>query len=286
LTTNAAPPPLSAILDVASAAARDAGAILRDGHRSPKSVHFKGDIDLVTEYDLASERAIVDRITAMFPEHVILAEEGGPSGPDSPCRWYIDPLDGTTNFVHGFPVFSVSIAYEALTGSGPAIQVGVVFDPIRDEMFTAIAGQGAQLNGRPISVSERTDISQALVATGFPYDIHHNPEPVMSRFKRICLTARGVRRAGSAALDLSYVAAGRLDGFWEERLHPWDTAAGGLLVQEAGGQVTNFSLAPFRPQSKEILATNGGVHYTMAKIIRSELPGSVEEAASPREDHE
>ena len=249
------------------ASARGAGAILRQGFYRPKTVRLKGEIDPVTEFDLASEKLITEMIGAAFPDHYILAEEGGRTGPGSAECWYIDPLDGTVNYTHGFPVFCVSIAFGTVGRSGPEIQVGVVFDPLREEMFTAVRGRGAFLNGAPVSVSDQADLGRALLATGFPYDIRREPDPVLSRFREMCLSGQGVRRAGSAALDLAWLAAGRVDGFWEERLHPWDTAAGMLLVQEAGGRVTDFSGKAYRPELKEILATNGRLHYNMQQIL-------------------
>ena len=245
------------VADIAREAAGIGGSILAEGYNLPKSISFKGDIDLVTQFDLASEKAVVEKIRGVFPDHVILAEEGGEIQGDTLYKWYIDPLDGTTNFAHGFPFFCVSIAFEAPGPSGPEIKVGVVFDPLRREMFFAQRGAGAFLNDAPISVSREGELQKALLATGFPYYIQQTPDPVLTRFRKMCLRARGVRRAGSAALDLASVAAGRLDGFWEEGLSPWDTAAGILLVEEAGGRVTDFKDGAFRPQLKELLATNG-----------------------------
>lgn len=256
-------------LEVAIDAARRAGRLLADGYRKPKSVDYKGDIDLVTEYDRAAEKEIVEAIRSAFPDHRIQAEEGGASGDDPDHRWHIDPLDGTTNFAHGFPHFCVSVAYER--GSGPArsMEIGVVFDPVRDELFTAVRGQGARLNKAPISVSDQNDLNQALLATGFPYWVREHPEPALAWFKTFQITCQGVRRAGAAALDLAYLAAGRVDGFWELGLKPWDTAAGMLLVQEAGGRVTDFRDRPFHPFLKEILATNGHLHYNMLKVLET-----------------
>ncbi|MDY6851769.1 MAG: inositol monophosphatase family protein [Thermodesulfobacteriota bacterium] len=271
MTAGVTAPPLTKILETGESAAKKAGAVLSEGYQGPKSIRFKGDIDLVTEFDLASERIIVDEIKTAFPGHTIIAEEGGETNSGSPNRWYIDPLDGTTNFAHGFLFFCVSIAYEALEEDGPEIQAGVIFDPLRDEMFTAVKGGGAMLNGRPLTVSGQTDLGRALVATGFPYDIRTNSEPVLARFRRILTAVQGVRRPGAAALDLAWLAAGRVDGFWEERLGPWDTAAGALIVQEAGGRVTGFSGQAFRPQLKEILATNGHLHYNMQNLLNQDV---------------
>ncbi|MBF0529292.1 MAG: inositol monophosphatase, partial [Deltaproteobacteria bacterium] len=255
--------PWDEILETALTSAKAAGEILSTAWQGPKQVRYKGDINLVTEFDLAAEKAIVTLISRTFPDHIIVAEEGGQTNTSSPYRWYIDPLDGTTNFAHGFPVFAVSIAFEAPGPNGPEVKVGVIFDPLRQEMYQAVKGQGAYLNHHPLKVSRETDLDHALLATGFPYDLRLNPEPVMSRFRAISLAVQGVRRAGSAALDLAWLAAGRFDGFWEEKLHPWDTAAGTLLVLEAGGRVTDFSDRPYVPTGQEILATNGLLHYNI-----------------------
>lgn len=285
MTVPSSPPPLESVLEAATDAARRAGAILRDGYLAAKAprVDYKGVIDLVTEYDVASERIILDRIRQSFPDHQIVAEESGTTESASPFRWYIDPLDGTTNFAHKFPVFCVSVAFEASEGG---LQAGVVYDPLRDELFAAAKGQGAFLNGTPLSVSGQSDLNRALVMTGFPYDLRSDPLPILERFGRMILAAQGVRRAGSAALDLAWVAAGRLDGFWEERLHPWDTAAGVLLVREAGGRVTDFSGQPFPLQAKEILATNGHLHYTMLQVLNPSVEVPTSKVASSREERE
>ena len=277
------PPDPGRALEIAAAAAREAGALLREGYDRPKTVHFKGEIDLVTEYDLASEKLLLARIASAFPDHEILSEEAGEIGPPSASRWYIDPLDGTTNFAHGFPAFCVSIALETLTEKGPALTVAVVYDPLRDELYTAATGGGAWLNGRRLSVSGLSDLGMALVATGFPYNIRRNPGRIFDRFLAMQMISRGVRRAGSAALDLAWTAAGRLDGFWEERLHPWDMAAGALLVSEAGGRVTDFSDRPFDPAMKEVLATNGRLHYNMRQILAPDQPGPPGQAVLPGE---
>ncbi|MEW5722760.1 MAG: inositol monophosphatase family protein [Thermodesulfobacteriota bacterium] len=262
---------LDHVLKTALAAARRAGQLLGEGFSRPKSVQYKGEINLVTQYDTAAEKAIVGLLRAEFPTHRIVAEEGGGQDLDTPCCWYIDPLDGTTNFAHGFPVFSVSIGFEAPGPGEPEMKVGVIFDPLRDETFTAVRGRGAFLNGHRLEVTGQNDLNRALLVTGFPYDLHEKPDPVLPRFRAMCLAAQAVRRAGSAALDLAYVAAGRCDGFWEQGLLPWDTAAGLLLVEEAGGKVTDFSGRPYRLQLKEILATNGRLHYNMLKILGQEV---------------
>ncbi|MEW6265573.1 MAG: inositol monophosphatase family protein [Thermodesulfobacteriota bacterium] len=284
MTASLQTPAPDEILEVAQAAARSAGEILVSGWDRPKETRFKGEINLVTDFDLAAERAIVDRIKAAFPEHVILAEESGLTGPDSQFRWYIDPLDGTTNFAHGFPVFCVSIAWEIHGPAAREIRAGVVFDPLRQEMFTAYKGLGAWMNGHPLAVSEINDLGRALLATGFPYDLHQKPDPVLTRFRNVCLAAQAVRRAGAAALDLAYVAAGRVDGFWEEGLYPWDTAAGILMVEEAGGRVTDLAGRPYNLQGKEILATNGRVHYNLSRILSSNETGRNDAAAVSKEE--
>jgi myo-inositol-1(or 4)-monophosphatase len=283
-------PPNSTLLHIQALAertAREAGDLLLKGFEKPMDIKLKGQIDLVTEYDLASEQLIKQRITAAYPDHAVLAEESGGTHSGSPCRWYIDPLDGTTNFAHGFPFFCISIAFEAPGDYGTEIQVGVVFDPLRQELFSAVKGGGTRLNNRILHVTNETDLKRALVATGFPYDILERSERVLRHFERLLLSARGIRRPGSAALDLAYLAAGRVDAFWEEGLNPWDTAAGCLLVTEAGGRVSDFSGNPFQPHMKEILATNAQLHYTMTKLL-SEAPSMTKpsKAASPKGDHE
>jgi len=234
----------------------------------PHQISYKGDINLVTEADLASERFIKESIYIKYPKHAILAEESGlKEGEKADITWIIDPLDGTTNFAHGLPWFCVSIGLE-IKGE---IVLGAIYNPVLKEMFSALKGQGAFLNEKPIKVSQTQELIKGLLATGFPYDIQQHPEPVMTRFHRMIMHARGVRRAGSAALDLCYVACGRFDGFWEERLHPWDTAAGMLIVQEAGGKVSDFAGNPYSIYDKEILATNGFLHENMLKVLEIDV---------------
>ena len=223
-------------------------------------------IDLVTEADLASEREIISIVRAAFPDHGILAEESGETGAPSSARWIIDPLDGTTNFAHGLGNFSVSIAF-ALEGE---LQVGVVYNPVSGELFEAEAGAGAFLNGRKIAVSRQDHLEDSLLATGFPYTIRETLSPLVERFSLVLGAAQGVRRLGSAALDLCFVACGRFDGFWEEHLKPWDTAAGTLILREAGGIVTDFSNSPFEVRMQEILATNGRIHGEMLGLFASD----------------
>ena len=228
------------------------------------TINKKGPIDLVTEADIESEKQIIATIRSLFPDHEILAEESGlnKSNP-SIYKWIIDPLDGTTNFAHQIPIFSISIAF-AIRGE---IVVGVILNPVSGELFTAIRGNGATLNGKAIIVSDEKKISESLLATGFPYDVKQILDPVMIRFKQCIQAARGIRRLGSAALDLCFIACGRFDGFWEENLKPWDTAAGALIAEEAGAMITDFSGNPYTIDKKEILATNSHIHNDLKLIL-------------------
>jgi myo-inositol-1(or 4)-monophosphatase len=256
---------------VAIRAALEAGKILRKNFGRINRVGHKGEIDLITEIDLKSEQRIVKILKKEYPDHEILAEEGaGWNRPvvseanlNAEYKWLIDPLDGTTNYAHGFPCFAVSIALERI---GKVI-LGVVYEPLREEVFTAEKGKGAYLNKKRISVSKTKKISDSLLATGFAYDVHESLENNLNHFSNFTLRAQGVRRAGSAALDLCYVASGRFDGFWEMKLKPWDMAAGSLIVKEAGGKITDFKGGPFNIYSKEILASNGRIHGEMAKVL-------------------
>ena len=267
------------ISEQAGAIAREAGALLRRHYEAGVATEYKGDVDLVTIADRESERLIVDGLRSTFPGHGIFGEEGTRSGMDSEFRWYVDPLDGTTNFAHGFPVFCVSLGLErraaglAADADGELI-TGVIYDPTRDELFTAEKGAGAFLNGRRIRVSATTTLAESLLATGFPSHKRH-VNPNIHFYQQFTLRSHGVRRAGSAALDLAYVACGRVDAFWEFNLNPWDTAAGVLLVREAGGTVTRFDGAAFRLDSREVLATNG--------IVKDELVGFFREMFAGRE---
>jgi len=257
------------LLDFAIETAREAGRVLaeRFGSASLKVQH-KGEIDLVTESDLAAERLIVERIRNYYPRHDILAEESGTSsaqegvGRSSDYKWIIDPLDGTTNYAHGYPCFCVSVALEA---KGELV-IGVIYDPTRDELFAAERGGGATLNGRRIRVSETNDLNEALLCTGYPYDVRGR-DNFARHFTNFILNAQGVRRDGSAALDLAYVACGRFDGFWEEGLRPWDVAAGAVLIQEAGGHVSRYDNTPFDIYAPPIMATNGLVHEAMMRVL-------------------
>jgi len=265
---------LEKVSQVGRAAALAAGAIIRQNYLKPHHITLKGDIDPVTESDLAAQENIIALIRQTFPDHGILAEEGvggegarghrpPPLPPLSPYRWIIDPLDGTVNFAHGFPMFCVSIAFEAAC----VVQYGVVYDPLREEMFEASRGGGAFLNGEAIRVSQTDKLERALLATGFPYDIRERLPETLARLGRMLGTAQGVRRAGSAALDMCYVACGRLDGFWEEHLKPWDTAAGLLLITEAGGRITNFDGGPYDLYSPNIVASNGILHSQLLSYL-------------------
>ncbi len=242
-----------------------AGDIMMDRLGRDIQVDKKGRIDLVTEVDLASERMFRTLIAERFPGHDVLAEEMGGSAsiPSGPC-WVFDPLDGTTNFVHGLPIFCASLALEI---DGIA-QVAAVFDPTRKELFTAERGGGAYLNGRPIRVSKAAELVDALLVTGFPYDVHERVDEIVGLFGAFIARARAVRRLGSAAIDLCYVAAGRFDGFWENDLKPWDMAGGALIVEEAGGRVTNIDGTPFSSRGRHILASNGLVHGKMLEVCK------------------
>jgi len=241
------------------AIAREAGRLLMGYLARHVTIEYKGEVDLVTEADRASEKLIVERLRARWPEHGIVAEEGTRSEMDAEYRWYVDPLDGTTNFAHGYPVFCVSIALVRQDGQ---LAVGVLYDPTRDEMFAAERGLGAKLNGQPIQVSQTEALAESILGTGFPSHKRHK-NPNIHFYHQITLRSHGVRRAGSAALDLANVASGRYDGFWEFNLNPWDTAAGVLLVQEAGGTVTRFDGSAFRLDSREVLASNGLIHQEL-----------------------
>ncbi len=262
-----------------TAIAREAGALLLDAFQRRIGFEYKGDVDLVTEADRASEKLIVERIHQRWPAHDVLAEEGTRSDSGSEYRWYVDPLDGTTNFAHGFPVFCVSLGLER---KGERI-AGVLFDPTRDELFSAEKGGGAFLNDAPIRVSRTERLDESLVATGFPsHKRHQNPN--IHFYHQITLRTHGVRRAGSAALDLACVACGRFDGFWEFNLNPWDTAAGVLIVEEAGGKVTRFDGSPFRLDSREVLASNGLIHEALMREFQQIFAGrGLEPLPSPVE---
>ncbi|PIE71591.1 MAG: inositol monophosphatase [Deltaproteobacteria bacterium] len=247
----------------AMGAAYQAAQIIRGYLGKLPRVDKKGAIDLVTDADKASEAAIIDAIRWRFPDHSFLAEESGATPGDERYVWIIDPLDGTTNFTHQLNAFSISIA---LAAEGQLIY-GTVLDPVSGELFEAFAGQGATLNGQSISVTSTTNLEECLLVTGFPYNLKDHIRPLMQRFENCLLAAQGVRRLGSAALDLCYVACGRFDGFWEQHLKPWDTAAGTVIAREAGARVTDFSGNPFQVEMPELLATNGPIHSAMQALL-------------------
>lgn len=247
------------------AAAYDGGKVLRQYFRKLTHIEKKGEIDLVTQADLESEQAVIATIRNRFPEHGFIAEETGRHPGTSDGQWIIDPLDGTTNYAHGIAHFAVSIAFSR----NDEILAGIVLNPLSAELFTAIKGQGAQLNGRPITVSQTGSLQESLLATGFPYDFKTALGPIMQRLQG-CLTAsQGIRRLGAAALDLCYVACGRFDGFWEQNLQPWDTAAGCLIANEAGAVTTDFSNQPYDINKKEIVSSTGHIHEELISLLRA-----------------
>jgi myo-inositol-1(or 4)-monophosphatase len=246
------------VIAPAAQIAREAGALLMDYFHRKVTVEYKGEADLVTVADRKSEALIRQRLREHWLSHDILGEEGGLQDTGSDYRWYVDPLDGTTNFAHGFPVFCVSMALEY---KGQRI-AGVIYDPTRDELFAAEQGSGAYLNQQRIHVSNTSNLAESLIATGFPSHKRHK-NPNIFFYHQITLRSHGVRRAGSAALDLCCVACGRFDGFWEFNLNPWDTAAGVLIVEEAGGKITNFHGGPFELTSRETLASNSLIHEAL-----------------------
>jgi myo-inositol-1(or 4)-monophosphatase len=260
-------------LPAMSAIARESGALLMHYFHQHLKIEYKGDADLVTAADRASEKLIRERITEKWPGHDVLGEEQGLSDRGSDYRWYVDPLDGTTNFAHGFPVFCVSMAVErrAAGESGRRI-AAVIYDPTRDELFSAEDSKGAHLNGETIHVSKTATLNECLLATGFPSHKRHK-NPNIYFYHQITLHSHGVRRAGSAALDLCNVAAGRFDGFWEFNLNPWDTAAGVLIVEEAGGAVTRFDGSPFELNSRETVASNRLVHGALLQEFKEIFAG-------------
>jgi len=257
--------------------AREAGALLMSNF-GKVAIEYKGDADLVTTADRNSEKLIVEHIRRRWPDHDLIGEEGSRNETGSDYRWYIDPLDGTTNFAHGYPVFCVSMALEY---RGERI-AGVIYDPNRNEMFAAEKGSGSRLNGAPIGVSPTLRLQESLVATGFPSHKRHK-NPNIHFYHQLTLRSHGVRRAGSAALDLCYVACGRYDAFWEFNLNPWDTAAGVLIVQEAGGTVTNFSGQPFSIDSRQVLASNTLLHKELLHEFAEIFAGRVEGLPSVQE---
>lgn len=259
--------------------AREAGELLLS-YFGKVAIEYKGDVDLVTEADRKSEKLIIERLKSRWPAHDTTAEESARTATGSEYRWYIDPLDGTTNFAHGNPVFCVSIAVDR---KGERI-AGVVFDPTRKEMFSAEKGAGAELNGRKIHVARTARLAESLLATGFPSQKRHK-NPNIHFYHQLSLRTHGVRRAGAAALDLSYVACGRYDGFWEFNLNPWDTAAGVLMVEEAGGKASGFFGDPFDIASREVLASNGILHAELVEQFRAVMEGRGQEGLPSAVDY-
>ena len=258
-------PTLEALREAATEFARDAGAIVREGYGRIHAPEHKGRIDLVTEFDKRSEARLLARIAERFPGHGVLAEESGAhaGGEGARVRWVLDPLDGTTNFAHNYPFFGVSVGAE-LDGE---VVAGAVYDPVRDEMFAAARGGGATLNGAPIRVSACAGIEDALLVTGFPYDVREFPERHVPLFQEFLVRAQGIRRDGSAALNLCYLAMGRFDGFWEGNLSPWDVAAGSLIVREAGGMLSDYAGGPFHIAGRQICAANPALHAEMLALL-------------------
>jgi myo-inositol-1(or 4)-monophosphatase len=253
------------MLNFAIETARMAGGLLLEKFGKKLNVSMKGDINLVTEADLASEKLIIDRIKSHYPQHSILAEESGEAviiGGTNKWKWIVDPLDGTTNFAHGYPCFCVTLALE----NEGQIVIGVTYDPTRNELFSAEKGQGASLNNKPIRVSAAQKLADSLIVTGFPYDFKQR-ENFARHLTTFLLQSRGIRRDGSAAIDMAYVACGRFDGFWEEGLNPWDVAAGLLLIEEAGGRVSYYDNSPFSIYTPPICASNGIIHDEMLGVL-------------------
>lgn len=253
------------MLSLAIRAAREAGRLLRDGLTNAHDIQYKeGAYNLVTEMDAFAEKTIIEMIRAEHPDHAFLAEESGAAAQQSDHRWIIDPLDGTVNYAHGLPIFCVSIALEVRG----VVEVGVIYNPMLDELFCAERGKGAGLNNRPIRVSPESDFKKTLLVTGFPYNAFENPKHCIDHFINFLKEGRPVRRLGSAALDLAYVACGRFDGFWEITLNPWDVAAGSLILTEAGGMITKLDGTAWTIEEPSLVATNGRIHEAMMEILR------------------
>jgi myo-inositol-1(or 4)-monophosphatase len=275
--SGAVPPTTFVWVDKAAEIAREAGARLRKFLAAGVATEYKGDVDLVTVADRTVEKLIRTRIGEAWPDHGVYGEEGTREGMERQFRWYVDPLDGTTNFAHGVPQFCVSMGLEQRTGKlgegdDGALVAGVIYDPMRDELYCAEKSRGAFLNGKPMRVSRIPDLAESLVATGFPSRKRHD-NPNIHFYHEFTLRSHGVRRAGSAALDLAYVSCGRYEAFWEFNLNPWDTAAGILLLEEAGGKVTDFAGGPFRLNSREVLASNGLIHDEMVGLFKDMFAG-------------
>jgi len=256
---------MSKLKDFAITLAREAGNLLKRKFNSKHEIHYKGDIDLVTETDKMSEDLIIAAINSGFPDHGILSEESPAQNSKAKLRWIIDPLDGTTNYAHGYPVFCVSIALE----NEGLIVLGVIYDPLREDMFVAERGKGAYLNGKKMKVSPNATLSRSLLATGFPYDIRVSKDNNLNYFNLMAVEAQAIRRAGAAALDIAYLAAGRFDGFWELKLMPWDTAAGCLMVVESGGIISNMFGGQWDIYSPNVLVSNGLIHGQMISVFKT-----------------
>jgi len=250
--------------DFAINLARDAGNLLKEKFNSKHEVHYKGEINLVTEADKMSEDLIIAAINSSFPDHGILSEESPAQNSQAMLRWIIDPLDGTTNYAHGYPVFCVSIALE----NEGVIVLGVIYDPLREDMFIAERGKGAYLNGKKLKVSPTATLSRSLLATGFPYDIRMSKDNNLNYFNLMAVEAQAIRRAGAAALDIAYLAVGRFDGFWELKLMPWDVAAGCLMVEESGGVISDMSGGQWDISSPNVLVSNGLIHEQMISVFK------------------
>ncbi|MFP4081745.1 MAG: inositol monophosphatase family protein [Candidatus Aminicenantes bacterium] len=251
-------------LKEAEAAARKAGKMLKENLNAAAQIVYKGAVDLVTNFDNQSQKMIFDHLSSCFPDHGFMAEEGLDKARGKEFRWVFDPLDGTTNYAHGFPVFCISVAMERKN----EVVLGLVYDPMREEMFSAVRGGGAFLNSRRIRVSGVHDLDKSLVATGFPYDLRESEVNNIDHFNHFLLRVQAIRRCGSAAMDLCYVACGRFDGFWELKLKPWDMAAGALMVKEAGGKISDFQDKEFSIHGSEILASNGLLHQQMIQVLQ------------------
>jgi len=252
------------LLEFVEELARGGGGILRKSYGRQQTIHFKGEINLVTDVDRESERYILGRIRERFPDHGLLSEESPERRSPSSYRWIVDPLDGTTNYAHGYPCFCVSVAVE----HEGAVVAGAVYDPLLDESFTAAKGGGAFRNGERIVVSKIAELRKSLLATGFAYDVNTSTDNNFDYFREFALTGQAIRRDGSAALDLCYLACGRFDGFWELKLKPWDTAAGLLVVHEAGGVSTRLDGGPYDIRQPDLLASNGLIHAQMVEVLR------------------
>jgi len=254
---------LDKVYQVAIASAYQAGKVLSQYYGQLKHVEKKGAIDLVTEADVESEKVVKSIIQSQFPKHGIVAEESGITTSQTPYEWIIDPLDGTTNYAHQIPIFAVSIAF--VIDKQPV--VGIVFNPVAQDLFTAIKGQGATHNGQRIRVSQTRELSESVLVTGFPYNLREIIDDLMTRFSNCLQSAQAVRRLGAAALDLCFIASGQFEGFWEQNLKPWDTAAGMLIAQEAGAHITNFSNEPYHYEMSEIVATNRHIHQDLIRCL-------------------